>query len=232
MRSRWLSSAALLRSALMGSATLRNGIAPSSFSLKPKPGCVLLFSGLTDLERRIQETLDSFWTRCALVVRAPSGTTVLLQATSRPISRDLIDGQLRTGVQIVGIDDVLANFDGYISMRPIRPDLSPATDSALAAFALAKHGMPFNLSAFYALRAARRRNRDGDGTKYYCTELVAAALQHVSVLARPPIGRSASNYVPGDFAESSQDVCFSGDYRFDGQQTLKAPIASDSSQAR
>jgi hypothetical protein len=40
-----------------------------------------------------------------------------------------------------------------------------------------------------ALRAARRRNREGDGTKYYCTELVAATLQHVGVLARPPIAR-------------------------------------------
>jgi hypothetical protein len=207
----------------MGSPTPGSGIAPSTFSLKP--GCVLLFSGLTDLERRIQETLHSFWTRCALVVRAQSGKTVLLQATSRPISRDLSDGQLRTGVQIVGIDDVLTNFDGYVSMRSIRPELSPATDAALTTFAMAKLGMPFNMSRFYALRAARQRNRDGDGTMYYCTELVAASLQHVSVLAGPPMGRSASNYVPGDFAESSQDVCFSGDYRFDGQLVLKSPGA-------
>src|SRR5882757_7880916 len=99
------------------------------------------------------------------------------RSPSRPISKDLIDGQLRTGVQIVGIDDVLANFDGYVSMRSIRPELSPATDAALATFAMAKHGMPFNMSRFYALRAGRRRNRDGDGTMYYCTELVAAALQ-------------------------------------------------------
>jgi hypothetical protein len=60
---------------------------------------------------------------------------------------------------------------------------------------------------------------------YYCTELVAAALQHVSVLAGPPMGRSASNYVPGDFAESSQDLCVAGDYGFDGQQVLKSPGA-------
>jgi hypothetical protein len=60
---------------------------------------------------------------------------------------------------------------------------------------------------------------------YYCTELVAAALQHVSVLAGPPMGRSASNYVPGDFAGSSQDLCFGGNYDFDSQQVLKSPIA-------
>jgi hypothetical protein len=187
------------------------------------PGCILLLSGLTDLERRIQQTLDNFWTRCALVVRAPCGAAVLLQATSRPISRDLIDGQQRTGVQLVGIDDVLANFEGYIALRSIRPPLSTAKDSALTAFALAKHGMPFNVSPYYALRAAGRRNKEGDGAKFYCTELVAAALQHVRVLARPPMGRSASNYVPGDFADSSEDVCLADNHRLLDQVVVRSP---------
>jgi hypothetical protein len=208
----------------MSESTPSPGITASASSLKP--GCVLLFSGLTDLERRIQETLDSFWTRCALVVRGPRGTPVLLQATSRPISKDLIDGELRTGVQIVGIDDVLQHFHGYVSMRALRPDLVQATDAALAAFALAKHGLAFNLSPFYALRAARRRNQAGDGKMYYCTELVAAALQHVGVLAIPPLGRSASNYVPGDFAESSEDLCLTGDHAFVAQQVVRSPSTS------
>jgi hypothetical protein len=129
-------------------------------------------------------------------------------------------------VQIVGIDDVLAHFDGHISMRTIRPELPQSTDAALTTFAMAKHGMPFNMSPFYALRAARRRNQAGDGKMYYCTELVVAALQHVGVLAEPPSGRSASNYVPGDFAESSQDLCLSGDHGFLGQQVLKLPISA------
>jgi hypothetical protein len=224
MGSHWRLSAVLLKRVLMGKSTLSPGITPSASSLKP--GCVLLFSGLTELERRIQETLDSFWTRCALVVRGPRGTPVLLQATSRPISKDLIDGQLRTGVQIVGIDDVLEHFNGYISMRALRPELVRATDAALAAFATAKHGIPFNMSPFYALRAARRRNQAGDDKMYYCTELVAAALQHVAVLATPPLGRSASNYVPGDFAESSEDLCLTSDYVFVAQQVVKSPITS------
>jgi hypothetical protein len=208
----------------MGESTPSPGITASASSLKP--GCVLLFSGLTDLERRIQETLDSFGTRCALVVRGPRGTPVFLQATSRPISKDLIDGQLRTGVQIVGIDDVLEHFHGYVSVRALRPELALATDAGLAAFATAKHGIPFNMSPFYALRAARRRNQAGDGKMYYCTELVAAALQHVGVLAIPPLGRSASNYVPGDFAESSEDLCFTGDHVFVAQQVVRSPSTS------
>jgi hypothetical protein len=56
--------------------------------------------------------------------------------------------------------------------------------------------------------------------------LVAAALQHIGVLAMPPMGRSASNYVPGDFAEASEDLGLTGEYRFLGQQTFRSPIVA------
>jgi uncharacterized protein YycO len=189
-----------------------------------EPGCVLLFSGLTALEHRIQEILANLWTRCALIVPGPSGATVVLQATSRPISADITEQRLRTGVQIVAVDDVLTHFDGYVGFRTIRPALSQAQKGLLAAFALEKLGMPFNFSPYDALRAARRRNRHGDGTSYYCAELVAAALQHAGVLAQPPLGRSASNYVPGDFAEPSQDLCLIGGHELVHQQVVRSPI--------
>lgn len=184
-----------------------------------------VFSELTELEERIQHTLGNMWTRCALVVSAKSGTLVVLQSTSRPISKDLIEGQPRAGVQIISIDEVRTGFDGYIAFRSVRPKLSQNSDERLSAFALANHGLPFNLSPYYALRAARRRNKEGNGKSYYCTELVAAALQHIGVLAIPPVRRSASNYVPGDFAELSQDLCLTGDHGFAQQRTFRAPIA-------
>jgi hypothetical protein len=187
---------------------------------------MVLFSGLTDLEGKIQHALDNIWTRCALVVRAQWGMPVLLQATSRPISHDLVLGQTFTGVQIIAIDEVLSRFEGFIGLRSLRPKLSQDNDARLTAFAMARHGIPFNSSPYYALRAARRRNQVGNGETYYCTELVAAALQHIGVLAMPPMGRSASNHVPGDFAEKSEDLCLIGEYRFLGQQVFRAPIAA------
>ena len=189
-------------------------------------GCIVLFSGLTDLEGKIQHALDNIWTRCALVVRVPWGTPVLLQATSRPISNDLVVGQTLTGVQIIAIDEVLSRFEGFIGLRSLRPKLSQNNDARLTAFAMASHGIPFNSSPYYALRAARRRNKVGNGETYYCTELVAAALQHIGVLAMPPTGRSASNYVPGDFAEASQDLCLTGEHGFVGQQIFRSPIVA------
>jgi hypothetical protein len=186
----------------------------------------VLFSGLTDLEGKIQHALDNIWTRCALVVRAQWGKPVLLQATSRPISNDLVVGQTLTGVQIIAIDEVLSRFEGFIGLRSLRPKLSQDNDARLTAFATARHGIPFNSSPYYALRAARRRNQVGNGETYYCTELVAAAFQHIGVLAMPPLGRSASNYVPGDFAEASQDLCLTGEHGFLGQQIFRSPIAA------
>lgn len=193
-------------------------------SVPLEPGCVVLFSGLTALERRIQETLQNTWTRCALIVPGPAGAPVILQATSRPIATDLIERRLRTGVQIVSAEEVLALFAGYVGFRAIRPALSGEQRKSLAAFALEKLGLPFNFSPYYALRASRRRNRAGDGTQYYCTELVAAALQRVGVLTPPPVGRAASNYVPGDFAGPSQDLCLTGSHELLPQQVLRSPI--------
>jgi hypothetical protein len=184
------------------------------------PGCVVLFSGLTSLEFKIQATLNSRWTRSAIVVPGPDGNPVLLQSTSRPIAPDLKSGKLSTGAQLVAIPDVLANFDGYVGFRSIAPIL-PAQVGALAEFAREKVGTPFNFSPYYALRAARRRNGDGDGTKYYCTELVAAALQHAGILNAPPAGRCASNHVPGDFASDTEDLSLANGHTLIDGDTIR-----------
>jgi hypothetical protein len=103
-----------------------------------EPGCVVLFSGVTSLEYRIQATLGNPWTRCAIVVPGFDGNPVLLQSTSRPIAADLITGQLRTGAQLVVIRDVLTGFEGQIGFRPVAPALSSAQDKVLAETALEK----------------------------------------------------------------------------------------------
>jgi len=199
---------------------------PRSDILEFEPGCVVLFSGVTSLEYRIQETLRNCWTRCAIIVPGPDGNPVLLQSTSRPIAADLRTGQLLTGVQMVAVRDVLTRFDGQIGFRQVAPALSSAQNNALAEFALTNIGLPFNYSPYYALRAARRRNRDGDGTRYYCTELVAATLQHVGVLAEPPSGRSASNHVPGDFSAATEDLSLKDGYKLLPQETVHCPCST------
>jgi len=187
-------------------------------------GSVLLFSGLTELEDRIRKTLQSFWTRSAVIVPGPHNAPVVLQGTSRPIASDMIDGETRSGVQIVAVQDVFGSFAGTIAFRAIGPGISPHRKDSLARFALATRGVPFNMSPYYSLRAAHRRNREGDGRQYFCTELVAAALQEIGVLVRPPAGRFASNYFPGDFAQESEDVCLSEGYELLDQFVLKCPI--------
>jgi len=98
---------------------------PRSDILEFEPGCVVLFSGVTSLEYRIQETLRNCWTRCAIIVPGRDGNPVFLQSTSRPIAADLRTGQLLTGVQMVAVRDVLTRFDGQIGFRQVAPALSP-----------------------------------------------------------------------------------------------------------
>jgi hypothetical protein len=187
-------------------------------------GGVLLFSGLTELEDRIRRTLHSSWTRSAVIVPGPDGTPAVLQGTSRPIASDVVDHTTRSGVQIVAVRDVFTSFAGSIAFRAIRPVISPQLRESLARFAMATRGVPFNTSPYYSLRAAHRRNREGNGRQYFCTELVAAALQEIGVLTRPLVGRSASNYVPGDFAQESEDVCLSEGYKLGSQVVVRCPI--------
>jgi hypothetical protein len=144
-------------------------------------------------------------------------------STLLPVSEDLIAGDLRTGVQLVDTKVMLKRFDGIIACRPLDPPLTQSADAALTAFARQTHGLPFNRSPYYAMRAKRRRNQQCDGGCYYCTELVAAALQSAGVLESPPRGRSASNYLPGDFAEPTEQLCLAGVYGFLAQQDLSAP---------
>jgi hypothetical protein len=73
---------------------------------------------------------------------------------------------------------------------------------ALLAFVEEVHGQPFNDSKWVAVRAFRRRNRPGNGSSFFCSELVAEAYQRLGLLLKPPSGMSSNNYIPADFCST------------------------------
>jgi hypothetical protein len=111
-------------------------------------------------------------------------------------------------------------YQGIVAGRSLWPALTSSQEERLSDFAESSWGTPFNDSAYYAVRAARRRNTLVDTSGFFCSELVATAYQRLGVLASPPVGRTANNYIPPDFAEEREDLCVSGEYRFVGQQVL------------
>jgi hypothetical protein len=123
-------------------------------------------------------------------------------------------------VRIVSIHEKLRTFSGSVALRAIIPSLANFQLTLLTAFAKQTWGLPFNFSPFYAARALHRRNKEGKGLSFCCTELVAQAYQRISVLRAPPDGRSASNYVPRDFADGSEDLDLLGIFKFGAQESL------------
>lgn len=189
-----------------------------------KPGDLILLSGVSSLELRLQACMASIWNQTSLVVRWPTdGGVALLEATKRPVCADLVSGHFMIGVQVVSLKEKLAAYQGIVTSRPIEPPLDDKAVLALSRFAESVWGAPFNDSPFYAVRAIRRRNSAGSQKSFFCTELVAAAYQEIGVLERPPRGRAASNYIPRDFADKSEFLCLTSRHAFGVQQTPKAP---------
>jgi hypothetical protein len=177
------------------------------------PGDVILLSGRGVLQSRLQRHMGSPWDQTGIVVDWPTqGGVAMLLATSRPVCDDLHGRKKFVGVQIVSIDALLRAYIGAVALRALRPVLTQA-----------QRRLPF-----YSARALHRRNAPGKGVSYYCTELIATAYQHVSVLQCTRATRSASNYVPRDFAEETESLALSEPYRFDAQKTLADKPAHES----
>ena len=195
-----------------------------TFTDDMRPGDVLLLSGRGVLEERLQRHLCSPWNQTAIVI-SWNERIVVLESTSRPVCPDLTTGCLRTGVQVVAAEDKLERYNGKIALRQLTPSLSHRQVQLLTEFATRMWGRPFNTSPYYSARALHRRNHPGTHRRFFCTELVASAYQHIGVLDLPPNGRCESNYAPPDFAADTQSLSLKPDHSF-GPQTFLTPESS------
>jgi hypothetical protein len=90
----------------------------------------------------------------------------------------------------------------------------PTTDWALV------HYRPFDFSLLNNRRSIRRSHRDWNCTSFTCSSLIAAAYQHIGVMARPPEGPLPNNVLPSDFSEDGTLTLTSG-YSLDHEVILK-----------
>jgi hypothetical protein len=165
-------------------------------------GDVLLFCGSHPLHRRQQEMSGCPWAQVALVVRLPGEGELVFEATRLSNCPDVRLGEVMAGVQQVRLSARVAAFDGAVAIRRLDPPLCPRRAARLVEFAGSVHGMPFNDSKWEAGRAWYRRNAASSGRGYFCSELVAAAYQHIGLVAPPPTGLSPNNYIPADFSSA------------------------------
>lgn len=188
-------------------------------------GDLTLFAGTHPHHARQRLVTGSRWSHVGIVVQndASSGETCLLESTMIPTCPDIRTGELEHGVQLSPLFKRLDSFQGDVAIRKMNPELSQQKIQLLAGFIEQTHGLPFNLNKWVGVRSRHRRNRMSTGTSFFCSELVAAALQYIGVISLPPLGRFASNFIPSDFASDNAlaDLPLVDPYKFEKEVVLK-----------
>ena len=165
------------------------------------PGDVLLYSGTHRLHVRQEEITGCRWAQVALIVAIRSHPNLLVfEATTLSPCADVLTGQLHRGVQLSTLSERMARFTGQMAVRRWMPPLQEDALVGLREFVEEVHGRPFDENPRTACRAIRRRNRTSATDRFFCSHLVAEALQRMRLLAAPPGGRPSSNYIPADFS--------------------------------
>jgi hypothetical protein len=185
------------------------------------PGDVILMSGLSPVHRMVQKLTHSRWSQVGLVIiGSHGGESILLEATSIPLSPDTEDGSLSPGVRTTSLTAKLRCFEGVAVVRRLRPALDNALCNELAVFKKSVRHRPFEFSLLYSRRSIRRSHCDWNSTSFTCSSLVAAAYQHIGVMARPPEGPFPSNVLPGDFSQDGR-VTLAAGYSLDHEIMLQ-----------
>jgi hypothetical protein len=163
-------------------------------------GDLILYSGRHPLHRQQQDITGCVWSQVGLLLGG--SPPLVFESTKLSECTDVRTGTILRGVQVVRLVDRLNSFKGELAVRSLRPSLPGELEAALLAFVEEVHGQPFNDSKWVAVRALRRRNRPGNGSSFFCSELVAEAYQRLGLLLSPPLGPSSNNYIPSDFCST------------------------------
>jgi hypothetical protein len=187
-------------------------------------GDVIISSSTNDLQVKIQRFISSQWTGVSIVIPALSGDRLtLLESTQIPICEDLISGRAISGVGVIDLQQKLDRYQGKLFHRSLIPPLDRDRINLLTGFVDLTWGKPFNDSPYYLARATYRRNSHQNSLdSFFCAELVATAYQYLGILIPPPQGRSASNYLPGDFSQARESLDLDREYLFSSQHPIKS----------
>lgn len=161
-----------------------------------KTGDIVLFSGNGAISTIIKYASRSPWSHVGMVVLA--GDMVLLwESTTLSNLRDAESGQCVQGVQLVGLRERLAGYDGAAGLRRLNGNLSGRELHDLAGLRSELAGRAYEENRLELLGAIASWDNEEDLSSLFCSELVAAAYQHMGLLTR---ALPSNEYTPRDFA--------------------------------
>lgn len=165
-----------------------------------KTGDILLFSGKGMVSGLIRRLTNSKWSHVGMVVRVPEFDMVLSwESTALATVRDVETLQKHRGVQLVGLRDRLALYDGEVQVRQLAHPIGAESLAALGAFRSEVSGRPYEQSKIELLKSVWDGwggHNEEDLSSLFCSELVAEAYQRMGLLPGDP---PSNEFVPADF---------------------------------
>ena len=141
-----------------------------------------------------------------MVVRLPEYTQPLIWESLRvPELPDVVDGTMKSGVQLLDLSDRITKCDGPVAIRTLNRPITTEMFDALLAFRDSVKNRPYEKSMMELVRAAWDgpfgRNKENLNS-IFCSELVAEAYQAMGLLQCDTKGGAPSNeYTPKYFSE-------------------------------
>ena len=190
-----------------------------------KTGDVVLFSGKTGFSRSIKWFTVSHWTHVGMVIRLPEHPDPLIWESLRiPELPDVIDGTLKSGVQLLNLADRLRTCVADIAIRSLNEPITSDMNGALLNFRETVRNRPYEQSMLQLFRSAWDGpfgQNQADLSSIFCSELIAGAYQAMGLLPCNTSGGQPSNeYTPKYFSEQGP-INLLGGYSLGPTQLLK-----------
>ena len=165
-----------------------------------KTGDMVLFSGSGFVSRIIQMYTRSIWSHVGLVVKDEWYDMLLLWESTTLSKIKTVYGNVRQGVAIRPLSEVVANYEGNVGVRQLNHPLSDGQQVDIAELRKEFKGRDYEQSKSELFKSAYDfiggRNEE-DLSSLFCSELVAEAYQRVGLLSEYT---PSNEYTPSDLS--------------------------------
>ncbi len=165
-----------------------------------KTGDMVLFSGGGFVSRIIQMYTRSKWSHVGLIVKDEWFDMLLLWESTTLSKIKTVHGNIRQGVAIRPLSEVIANYDGVVGVRRLSKPLTDLQQLTIAELRKEFKGRSYEKSKSELFKSAYDfigGKNEEDLSSLFCSELVAEAYQRVELFTE---NVPSNEYTPADLA--------------------------------
>jgi hypothetical protein len=169
-----------------------------------KAGDIILFSGRGFISNFIKLGTWSKWSHVGIMLNDKE----LIESTTLSDVKDVITGEKISGVQIVDIEERLKSFEGKVSIRRLKRELSDLNKIEILCEAMEFHGRPYEDDTWELLKSGIDwlPSRSNDLDTIFCSELVAILLASASIYY--DFRKKFNDYSPKNISKVAKDKYF------------------------